>query len=536
MDMQEWFKKELSAWMEKQFIQNEKFNTLYEQFKKGLLKTNDESVTKISCQAENIADEIDLIRIDDEPAAKSVSRPAVLPAASSNKSFSPRSLSDTSATVHRSAKTKSDFLNKNLLIIVLAVLGTFFVGYGIVKIFDLSWDKLPNWLKTFIAFIPILISQGLTVFTIKKRPNSTAYRESSALFAMLSIFACLGLIANIYNLTSSGGAFVATCILLSLPNIYVLNAKVPVLFYVLGIFVSNVAAGNVPLDPTTWKYWLFIPILPFFVYNFIYSKSRDVNIYLIVLLVLSFIVYIVSFFAREKIFPAEALLILGVSGLLIDACIVRWRAVYLMTFIKYASLIALTVSLFIYNFPPKPELYDMQDLFSLTSAGLKWVLWVGILYAVIRLIEFPKSIESSLSSPDDQPKIFLRSPMWELCKNRFISIDLFIIVAVVLEFSQFINVTYHSSKEFQFDTAGFANILSWVLGIYYLLIGGNRLVSRYINIGFYFTFSVVLIRLLLTKMDDLYRGLFFIVMGLSFLAVNFIITMKKRNNNNEQQK
>src|SRR5262245_45559797 len=103
------------------------------------------------------------------------------------------------------------------MVIVFGILGSLLVSLGIILILAHNWDDLTRTTKSIIAFIPLVIGQGLCAFSLWKKRDSTAWKEASAVFLVFAIGACISLISQIYNIPGTMTSFMLTWVLLSLP-------------------------------------------------------------------------------------------------------------------------------------------------------------------------------------------------------------------------------------------------------------------------------------------------------------------------------
>lgn len=152
----------------------------------------------------------------------------------------------------------------NRLVTVFAVLGASLIGLGIILILAHNWDDLGRAVKTVFCFLPLLVGQLACGYTLLRKKESTAWRESSSAFLFLSIGASISLVAQVYNLSGDFSNFMFTWVLLGLPLIYLLNASFTALLYLAGISVFAGSAGYSPAyDNQAQLYWLLLlAILP----------------------------------------------------------------------------------------------------------------------------------------------------------------------------------------------------------------------------------------------------------------------------------
>jgi len=152
----------------------------------------------------------------------------------------------------------------NRLVTVFAVLGASLIGLGIILILAHNWDELGRGVKTLFCFLPLLAGQVACAYTLLRKAESTAWRESSSAFLFLSIGASISLVAQVYHLSGDFSNFMLTWVLLGLPLVYLLKASFTALLYLCGISVFAGSAGYSPaFNSQAQLYWLLLAaILP----------------------------------------------------------------------------------------------------------------------------------------------------------------------------------------------------------------------------------------------------------------------------------
>jgi len=164
--------------------------------------------------------------------------------------------------------------NPNRLILVFGVLGVLLVGSGISLLVAHNWDEMSIPVKTFFAFLPLLIGQIWVGFTLLKNKDSEMHREMSAGWLALAIGTSIALVSQIYHLPGNISTFLLTWLLLGLPLVYLLRSSVASLLFIAGATWYGVEAGYEYSDSqqNTWAYWLLIvAVLPHY---FILFRSR----------------------------------------------------------------------------------------------------------------------------------------------------------------------------------------------------------------------------------------------------------------------
>lgn len=173
---------------------------------------------------------------------------------------------------------KEDSTNK--LFIVFGILGAILVGLGIILILAHNWDELSRLTKTIIAFTPLVIGQISCGFSLLKKPNSIAWKESSSAFLVFAIGASISLISQIYNIPGNINSFLLTWLVLSLPLVYLMRSSITSLLYIAGltIYACNVTYWDYPSQESYIHWFLLALVIPHYYYLFKNAaKSNFIN-------------------------------------------------------------------------------------------------------------------------------------------------------------------------------------------------------------------------------------------------------------------
>lgn len=112
----------------------------------------------------------------------------------------------------------------SIALVITAILGGALIGAGIILLFAHNWDELSKPARAFFSVLPLLVSIGLSGYTILRRMDSTAWRESCGVFYFLSIGASIALVSQTYHLYNDMAGFLFYWIVLTLPVVYLLNS------------------------------------------------------------------------------------------------------------------------------------------------------------------------------------------------------------------------------------------------------------------------------------------------------------------------
>ena len=151
------------------------------------------------------------------------------------------------------------------LMVLLAVLGALLIGSGMVMIIAHNWDQLPIAIKLGMAFMPLLIGQGLGLYVLSA-DKRTAWREGVALFIALATAAAISLVAQTYQISGDFPRFLMTWALLTLPLAYLFGSTVAAVFYlILLTWWTGAAMDN---RHGIWPFWpLAAAYVPFLWYQ-----------------------------------------------------------------------------------------------------------------------------------------------------------------------------------------------------------------------------------------------------------------------------
>ncbi len=108
---------------------------------------------------------------------------------------------------------------------VLGILGALLVGFGIILVVAHNWDDLNRLTQTILAFLPLALTQGLCVYTLLRKKESMAWRESSAALLFFAVAACISLISQVYHISGTLSGFLLTWMALTFPIVYLLPSS-----------------------------------------------------------------------------------------------------------------------------------------------------------------------------------------------------------------------------------------------------------------------------------------------------------------------
>ncbi|MDD5409226.1 MAG: DUF2157 domain-containing protein [Candidatus Omnitrophica bacterium] len=123
----------------------------------------------------------------------------------------------------------------NVGLVIFGTIGAFLIGLGIILLFAHNWDQLPRLSRAVLSLSPLIIGQILALWVLLKKPQSGALKESTATFLSLAVGAAIALISQTYNIHGDAATFILTWMLLILPLVYIMQASLPAVIYLIGI-------------------------------------------------------------------------------------------------------------------------------------------------------------------------------------------------------------------------------------------------------------------------------------------------------------
>lgn len=132
----------------------------------------------------------------------------------------------------------------SLALVICGVLGAALIGFGVILLLAHNWDHWSRATRMVMSFMPLLLTQVITLYVLVRQASSVAWRESAALAHMLSVAASIALIGQTYHLPGDLEAFLLSWMLLSLPLVYLLNASITGAACAIGIAAWAADSGH----------------------------------------------------------------------------------------------------------------------------------------------------------------------------------------------------------------------------------------------------------------------------------------------------
>lgn len=390
-------------------------------------------------------------------------------------------------------------VEQNKISSVFGILGAILVGLGIILVFAHNWDTLSQTTKITLSFLPLVIGQLLCGYSLLKKSESTAWRETTSVFLFFSIGASISLIAQVYNIPGAIDSFLLTWMLLSIPLVYLLKTSIVSLLYIVGITYYGCNTNYFTYPKTdSFYYWILFLGIALHYYRLIKTKGQsNFTVFHNWFISLS-IVICLGTIAKEN------------SNLL---------------YVSYMSLFS------IFYFIGQTFFFNKQKLMnnSFLILGKLGILYLLLLYSFKWFWDKPIYNTASLSA-------------------IFLSIE-FIIAVVLTLLAAVLFYTKNNKTNFKeifllelvfltnilpfisgYDFSIAANLIVLVIGIAEIKRGSKRNHLGILNFGLLLIAVLITCRFFDTDLSFILRGILFIMIGLGFFLANYFI-LKKRNRN-----
>jgi uncharacterized membrane protein len=392
--------------------------------------------------------------------------------------------------------------SQSRILIIFSILGALLVSLGIILILAHNWDDLSRGVKTAIAFIPLLGGQLLCAYTLMKKEESVAWREACSTILFFAIGTSIALVAQIYNIPSSGGTFMLTWSLLGIPIAYIMRSSAASLLFLVTISNYGVTVGY-EMSETPYIYWLsLILVVPHLIR--VYRENPSSN----------FLTF------HHWFIVGSVLSCLGTIGHASEEF-------YYLTYITGLGLI--------YNIGQLQQLRDLKlrinaykVIGSLGTIALLFVASFGDVWKhMLDDFEFkayPEAAYGALLISILAVGMFIFNHRKNLGQVSIMELTylVFLIAFFVGQSNMLVAVII-------------VNVLILAIGINSMRIGLQRDHLGIVNYGLLITMGLILMRFVDIDMSFVIRGIAFIFAGISFFAVNAWIIKRRKQKKLENQ-
>lgn len=131
----------------------------------------------------------------------------------------------------RNTKLEESVRTSKTLFMVFSILGSLFVGAGVIILMVALWDKFPNIMKATVSFLPLLLGQAGAIYTYKKKFDNIAWREGASILWGAGVTATVGLLSMVLELHLGALMCLLIDAVLILPILCFFKVVSPLVFY-----------------------------------------------------------------------------------------------------------------------------------------------------------------------------------------------------------------------------------------------------------------------------------------------------------------
>jgi len=379
--------------------------------------------------------------------------------------------------------------NVSFIIVLFSIIGAVLIGTGVILIGARNWEYFPIPVRVVIAFLPLVVSQALAIFTLKRKYESVAWRESVAILVTASVFAAIAVVGQIFHLPGDYAVYVLTCGLLSLPVIYILNAASPLIVYYWTVLNWAVLETS-PLNALILFGLFVLGAL------FVFLKRNEENARPVYMAWVTVIAGFVLFLFMGIMLEGSLLLVTLCYFVLLLT--VEGLPQKLLTPFKIIGTLGGLVIAAILTY----ETMWTRWLFrgSMSDIGSVLLVFAMLAAAVVFAVNIYKR---------DKLRLYLLTPLFVLCVLRF-----------------FWQMSIYPLPSFIFMLI--ANFVLLLIGVGFIVYGVRNTVLFQTNIGMAAVCTLIVMRFFDSNMDFLWRGIVFLLLGAAFLLVNVKIMRSRK--------
>ncbi len=228
---------------------------------------------------------------------------------------------------------------KNRIKVILAIVGSLLVASGLALVFFGFWQNFSIALQTVFAIVPMLLGQGVAIFTQLKKRESVSWRESAAIIWSVGVIVTIALLNGIHNINLGYINCLAIDTFLIIPIMYLFNTVSPLAFllyasvhigmdglwqyFLISVVIYVSAIGFTVLlrkkedTRAIFAQWItvFASIPLIWIYNYALTKADIIlnsgNVFVAVYLIVFLCMYIFSSDKSNYVLPYKPISILG---------------------------------------------------------------------------------------------------------------------------------------------------------------------------------------------------------------------------------
>lgn len=389
----------------------------------------------------------------------------------------------------------------NTLTITLAILGALLVGSGIVLLVAHNWDELSKVARTVLAFLPLVLSQLLGLYTLIKKKQDVAWGESAAVFLFLCTGASIALISQIYQIGGSLSEFLLTWTAVGIPLVYIFSSST---LAVLCVSTLTWYACMTGYDGTSSIFPMLylvgmICLLPYY-WMLLQTKPTSNAVALLNWMFAISVVIVLGTFTHVSIYGKDWLALMYSTLFCLYIAVGRTNYFHTKHILRNSFLLigipGLLIILLIWTFRTGDWLYTLASESSIFSDPLPYItILLGLILTYV-LYKVYRQDKTRIS-----PDIFAFA-IFFLCIGFFL----------------------------RNERAGqvVMNILILLIACYYIYKGAKFDNLPILNFGLIVFAVLAICRFFDDEIPFLFRGLLFVVAGVGFFTANLIVIRKRK--------
>lgn len=385
-----------------------------------------------------------------------------------------------------------DKAKPNRLLTIFGVLGALLSGLGIILIIAHNWDDMPKTMKTFLAFLPLILGQVACAFSVIKKKN-TSWIEASTTFLILAVGATISLVSQVYNIPGNMSSFLLVWAAVTAPLIYLMRSNMAIILQLVLATWFAFDFGYLDSRHTPWWYLvLFAFTVPYYIQLLKEQPRSNIAGVLNWLMPLSLVISAGAFIKADTL---AFLLYIGLFGLFYNIGQLplfknqKLRRNGLTIMGSLGTIFLLTMLTFEWFW--KDARNEVYDALELSTTFIIFALGVAVLVY----------------------------SHWKKIIQRF---NLFQYAFLIVGF---LYLTKGIGIELMLISM---NILVAALGLFAIHMGAKKGSYGILNYGLLIITVLITCRFFDTKLDFIFRGILFIAVGIGFFFANYYLLKKQK--------
>ena len=383
------------------------------------------------------------------------------------------------------------------IFLVFAILGAILIGVGIFSIMAFNWSSFSLTTKTIVAFTPLVIAQGLCLYTLLKKAKDPIWFESLSTILAFTFGGALILISELYPVRAYEENYILIWLTLILPVIYIMRSSMASLMCIVGMMIYTLN-----INGTNWNaaHYFFIPlyigVVPHY-YGLLKNRpSSNFTLAHHVFFWLSLLACICSLSNAFGNLIPMTFLFMGNLTLILShqKLFLRKPQDQKNDLLFYLSILGIFIAVTFYSF------YDNWNNNSFRKFNYfnQPIFYSILILAVISICVIIKERFSNIKS---NPLFYVFIPALIALLIGKSSPLLFVIIF---------------------------NVLGFLMGLFFILEGNKKNHLGILNVGLIMVLTLIIFRSMDLDINEAWKGVIFVFLGLGFFVANFIMIRKRK--------